>query len=85
MKADALLTTAPSFDTALDIARMTGATAEHIDFLERRTHCGNPACAGQGLKTCNRCKRMRYCSVECQRAHWPVHMPDCSKPARKAN
>ena len=39
---------------------------------------------GRGLKTCDRCKRLRYCSVECQRAHWPTHKPECKMPAPKA-
>ena len=70
--------------TALSLARKCGATPEQIEYLELRMHCANPNCAGRGLKTCNRCKRTRYCGVECQSAHWPTHKPECKKPAPKA-
>ena len=66
MKADPLLTVADPRParwtvplTAADTTRIYGTSAEHVDFMERHTHCANPACAGQGLKTRNRCKRMR--------------------------
>ena len=32
------------------------------------------------MKQCSRCHSAPYCSVECQRADWPVHKPTCSKP-----
>ena len=66
------------------MAEAVGAPPEQTEFLELRTHCANPDCEGQGLKTCNRCKRLRYCSVACQRAHWPAHKPECKAPAPKA-
>mmetsp|Transcript_20434 Transcript_20434/g.20554 ORF Transcript_20434/g.20554 Transcript_20434/m.20554 type:complete len:294 (-) Transcript_20434:181-1062(-) len=31
------------------------------------------------FKRCSRCKRVRYCSVDCQRDHWPIHKKDCGK------
>ena len=47
-------------------------------------HCAIPDWSGRGLRTCNWCKRVRYFSVECQRANWPTHKPDCKAPAPKA-
>ena len=29
------------------------------------------------LKCCQRCRTVRYCSVTCQRADWPLHKPLC--------
>ena len=70
--------------TAADFARMVGASPEQAEYIEQRTHCANPGCAGRGLKQCARCQRVRYCGVECQHAHWPEHKPKCSKAAPKA-
>ena len=30
-------------------------------------------------KYCSRCRRLTYCSRECQEAHWMTHKPDCDK------
>ena len=35
-------------------------------------------CSRDGLKACSRCKAC-YCSVDCQRSHWPVHQKECGK------
>lgn len=35
--------------------------------------------AGVGkLKSCSKCHSVRYCSAECQKAHWRAHKPACS-------
>jgi hypothetical protein len=40
-------------------------------------------CAGcntnHGLLQCAKCKRVKYCSSHCQRAHWRVHKQTCVK------
>ena len=30
-------------------------------------------------RTCNRCKKARYCNRECQKAHWAIHKLVCCK------
>jgi hypothetical protein len=46
-------------------------------------------CGKEGLFKCAGCTRPRYCSTECQRAHWPIHREDCklvaSLKAKKAS
>ena len=51
------------------LALMTGAVA--------CAGCGRPAV---GLRACARCRAVRYCSRECQAAHWPQHKRQC-RPA----
>lgn len=48
--------------------------------------CGNKNCKmeeGQlkqaQLLLCGKCKKIHYCSRECQKAHWSVHKPICKK------
>jgi hypothetical protein len=46
--------------------------------------CDNPKCQAGAvgvtkLKCCSRCRNARYCSTECQVAHWKVHKQSCSK------
>ena len=41
------------------------------------TGCGKHAV---GLRACARCRAARYCSRECQAAHWPQHKREC-RPA----
>ena len=45
--------------------------------------CGKPACGKTGTKRCNGCKAISYCSVDCQKAHWPSHRDECLKNRNK--
>ena len=40
---------------------------------KRCTWCHEPA-----LQKCSTCKSVRYCTRECQVAHWPVHKLQCN-------
>lgn len=47
--------------------------------------CSNPECsqAQNGhLSECSACRQTRYCSKDCQKAHWPAHKDQC-KAKRK--
>ena len=49
---------------------------------EERSHaCG--ACAAQpaSLRVCGKCRVVRYCNADCQRAHWGKHRVLCIKDA----
>ena len=37
-------------------------------------HCAKP----NAKKACGRCRAVRYCAADCQRAHWGVHRLDCT-------
>ena len=43
--------------------------------------CRRPSGVSHGLKKCAACKDplVKYCSVECQRAHWQNHRPICRR------
>lgn len=41
-----------------------------------RSECGKTSAAVR-LRMCSRCKRVRYCSSECQKQHWPLHKSAC--------
>ena len=71
--------------TALELVIEVGATPVQTEYLALRTHCANAGCAGPGLMGCVGCLRVRYCCVECQRAHWPTHEPECKAAAPKVD
>lgn len=78
--------------TCLDICNVDGKDAielavgypEVFKYLMTLTeaHCANPTCnRTTSYKICSRCRKVSYCSPDCQKAHWPTHKPDC-KPKR---
>lgn len=38
---------------------------------------GCPTCGEPGARQCSGCKGIRYCSIECQQADWPLHKVLC--------
>ena len=44
------------------------------------TGCGTHDPGGR-MRKCARCMLVRYCSPECQRAHWKTHKKVCAPPA----
>ncbi|KAJ3893192.1 hypothetical protein GG344DRAFT_75265 [Lentinula edodes] len=37
-------------------------------------------CEKRGTHTCSKCRLVRYCSKQCQEAHWSFHKKDCKHP-----
>ena len=45
------------------------------------TQCAACGKGGDSLKKCTACKVVKYCGVDCQRAHRPTHKMECKKRA----
>ena len=59
-----------------------------IDFLdgvkgEANQFCSKCEQTAEKLKLCGACRNVSYCSVKCQKAHWPIHKIVCSKLTEK--
>jgi len=56
---------------------------EHIppDICANCANCGKGEESSNSLKTCTACKLVKYCSRDCQVAHWPQHKKECKKKA----
>ncbi|KAJ3732960.1 hypothetical protein DFJ43DRAFT_269280 [Lentinula guzmanii] len=37
-------------------------------------------CEKRGISACSKCRLVRYCSKQCQEAHWSSHKKDCRHP-----
>ena len=48
-----------------------------------RSVCADCGEGGIELKTCNSCKDIKYCSVTCQKNHWPKHKQECKQRAAR--
>ena len=42
--------------------------------------CCNPDCneTSHKMKKCQKCKKTRYCSKDCQKANWSAHRINCN-------
>lgn len=36
-------------------------------------------CSKPASKQCSKCQQAKYCSADCQRAHWKTHKTECGK------
>lgn len=42
-----------------------------------KVKCANCDSTGDGWSLCGGCRKVRYCSKDCQRAHWSTHSAEC--------
>ncbi|KIY64468.1 hypothetical protein CYLTODRAFT_401827 [Cylindrobasidium torrendii FP15055 ss-10] len=50
-----------------------------------RLPCAAVDCTKDGTRGCPKCEHLvKYCSKECQKAHWSTHKIDCNSPRNKA-
>lgn len=50
-----------------------------IENVVAESCCATCKANSKNLKRCSRCCSVYYCSVECQRSHWPQHKSVCHK------
>jgi hypothetical protein len=62
-----------------DFQKFTRKVMRHVNDYEGCTKCGKHRSAGVKLLKCSGCRTTLYCSVECQKAHWKTHKPDCKR------
>ncbi len=58
-----------------------GEEKEAADTMMCCANCGKAEVDDVKLKMCTACKLVKYCSVECQKSHWPKHKRECKKKA----
>ena len=51
--------------------------------LNMAAGCAECGKGGIGLMMCNSCKHINYCSVTCQKQHWPKHKKECKQRAAR--
>ena len=57
------------------VAKETGSVGSQPSTTSRDT-CAS--CGAAAALLCSRCTQVKYCSRECQRAHWKAHRPACA-------
>lgn len=71
-----------SLDVDNKVAGLRGLMESMRSMGESR-HCVCDGCGQKalGLRRCSRCRKVAYCSTECQKANWKAHKPECTPAA----
>lgn len=67
------------FANPTEVARTISEIYQKIetDPIKEEDLCANSNCRKLATKRCSKCKKARYCSRECQSAHWSTHKKYC--------
>ena len=77
-----LLAPLTSPEALADVTSLVPAAMREKLQLRTCTRCGKMSfTVVEKIKRCNDCRTVRYCSRECQVAHWPEHKLECKKLA----
>jgi hypothetical protein len=58
-------------------AELSKKAAKQQQKAVRHGPCHVEGCTGVGSKMCSRCRKVGYCSADCQRKDWNTHKEEC--------
>jgi hypothetical protein len=75
---------ATPFVCPLQLGYHAGRSRAEREVPEEREAAARKRCAVCGIpladvKQCGGCRKVAYCSRECQRKHWPQHKEECRR------
>ena len=59
------------------------ADSDNKSTKKNRGVCSNSSCNVQSVHRCSRCRKVAYCSTQCQEEHWPAHQENCKPQTRR--
>ena len=75
------LATEPKHDKLLDTMNCCVPANDRVDGAEACANCGAVSSDTVKLKNCNACRLVKYCGVDCQKAHRKQHKKACKQRA----
>ncbi|KAI7897551.1 uncharacterized protein BX663DRAFT_527802 [Cokeromyces recurvatus] len=59
--------------------KLPSRTSSFSSFMSLSTTCSNCGVEKKGMPVCSKCKVQSYCSLQCLKAHKPIHTLECLK------